>query len=183
MISWLKTILSRTRPVSRTRGRPPILPEGAAEQRYAALADHWALAEPKFYTPAHDEDGITALEMRYGIRLPPEFRAYLSIAAPRHQFMDNETISWWSVRDIKSLAEECASWEPGWGGDAVEAEQHGYLVFADYLIWCWAWAICCVEGPHYGRIAVIRGSPPDTFVADDLSAFIGMALHDDPRIH
>jgi hypothetical protein len=147
------------------------------------LADHWARAEAERYTPGHDGDGIAALEIRYGVRLPDEFRAYLSIAAPRHQFMDNETISWWSVRDIKSLAEECASWEPGWGGDAVEAEQHGYLVFADYLIWCWAWAICCVEGPHYGRIAVIRGSPPDTFVADDLSAFIGMALHDDPRIH
>jgi hypothetical protein len=147
------------------------------------LADHWARAEADVYTPAHDEDGITALEACYGIRLPPEFRTYLSIAAPREQFMDKETLTSWSMRDIKSLADECARWEPGWGGDAVEAEQHGYLVFADYLIWCSAWAICCVEGAHYGRIAVIRGTPPKICVADDLSAFIGMALHDDPRIH
>lgn len=182
MIAWLKRLPFFGRPASYPCVTPPLLGEAPAEQRYAALADYWALAESKFYTPAHDEDDIAALESRYGIRLPPEFRAYLSIAAPRRQFMDQVTISWWAVGDIKSLAEECAKWTPGWG-DAVEADAHRYLVFADYMIWCWAWAICCVEGPDYGRIALIRGDPPDAFVADDMGAFIALALRDDPQIH
>lgn len=50
------------------------------------------------------------------------------------------------------------------------------------MIWCWAWAICCSEGPNRGKVAMIGGQP-NHFVADSFRDFLAMALADDLRIH
>jgi hypothetical protein len=59
----------------------------------------------------------------------------------------------------------------------IADEAASYLFFADYMIWCWAWAVCCSEGPNRGKVALIGGSP-DRFVANSFSEFIDEYLVD-----
>jgi hypothetical protein len=44
------------------------------------------------------------------------------------------------------------------------------------MLWCWAWAVCCSEGPNRGRIAVI--SDPSGFVAENFLEFVERYLRD-----
>ena len=62
------------------------------------------------------------------------------------------------------------------------AEKHAYLIFSDYLIWCYAWAICCSDGPNRGKIALIGGLP-DAIVAGSFRQFLLLELTDDLSIH
>lgn len=59
----------------------------------------------------------------------------------------------------------------------IAAEAHSYLFFADYSIWCWAWAICCGDGPNRGKVALVGGAP-DRIVADSFSDFVERYLRD-----
>jgi len=53
----------------------------------------------------------------------------------------------------------------------IAGSQAQYLFFADYCIWCWAWAIACTNDGNRGKVAVIGGAP-DRFVADSFSDFV-----------
>ena len=49
-----------------------------------------------------------------------------------------------------------------------------YLFFADYAIWCWAWAIACGEDENHGRVVVISGQ--DRFVANSFAQFVDLYI-------
>jgi hypothetical protein len=59
----------------------------------------------------------------------------------------------------------------------VARDASKYLFFADYMIWCWAWAIACGDGEHRGRVAVINGVS-DRFVADSFGQFVDRYILD-----
>ena len=118
------------------------------------------------------EARVAALESRYGIRAPNDFRRYL-IAAPRFETTDDELTAWWTLDRISSIADE---YEHVIANPAIAAEAGAYLFFADYMIWAWAWAVCCSDGPNRGRIAFI--GEPDGFVADSFSEFAERYLRD-----
>jgi hypothetical protein len=123
------------------------------------------------------------LEQRYGLRLPDDFRAYLTSAAPETDWEDYNGFTWWAPERIKSLPDECA----GQLADdplhpEIEAEASSYLVFADYLYWCYAYALCCSEGPNRGKVALIRAGPC-SFVASSFSRFMMLAAEDSDRLH
>jgi hypothetical protein len=140
------------------------------------------LADPKAYTRRATCEDVEALERRYSLRLPEDFRSYLLNAAPSTTFMDDIGTQWWALDEIKSISDECPDWPPGQVIAEIEQEKDAYLVFADYLIWCYAWAICCSDGPNRGRIALIGGLP-DAFVADSFREFLLLALSDAQEIH
>lgn len=95
-------------------------------------------------------------------------------AAPNGEWMDDDYITWWSPDRIKNISEECGSEPPsGHWHPAIEGVRDHYLVFADYLVWCHAYAICCSDGPNRGKIALIGGEP-DEFIADDFTTFVEM---------
>jgi hypothetical protein len=52
--------------------------------------------------------------------------------------------------------------------------------FADYLIWCWAWAIVCGDDENRGRVVVISGH--DRFVADSFAQFVDLHISDPYRL-
>lgn len=183
MFDWLKR---RMRPGYRPP--PPDLPidpalfDQDAAILYAALGTHWSSTDPHLYRPNAIAADVDALEARYALRLPDDFRAYLRHAVPAETFMDDFGTQWWGLSDIKPLSEECLDWTTDQIGREIAREGNRYLVFSDYLLWCYAWAICCSDGPNRGRIALIGGGR-DAFVAEDFRSFMRLALVDDLAIH
>lgn len=182
MFGWLKISkrLSVSRP-TRTLPIDPALFEQGGTSLYEALSTHWASSDPT-YTRYVTSADIEALEERYSLQLPEDFRSYLMYAAPSTTFMDDIGTQWWAPSEIKSIADECPDGPPGQINPEIEQEKDTYLVFSDYLIWCYAWAICCSNGSNRGKIALIGGLP-DTFIADNFRDFLLLELIDDLAIH
>lgn len=114
-----------------------------------------------------DEEAVAGVENRYGVRLSADFRAYLLNACPTDFQMDHNWTLWWTLAQIKSIPEE---YDHGLNNAEVAADADGYLFFADYLLWSWAWAICCRPGSNYGRVVAIGGG--GRFVAGSFAEFI-----------
>ncbi|MGE0667412.1 MAG: SMI1/KNR4 family protein [Sphingomonadales bacterium] len=120
---------------------------------------------------------IAGLEHRYDILLPDSFRAYLAHAATADDpSYDNELTNWWPISRIRNLTEEYEN--PVRPEIAVYRDR--LIFFADYSIWCWAWAINCYPGKDYGKVACIGG--PGGFVADTFDDFIERYIREDPTL-
>jgi len=154
----------------------------APDEGHLALAARWGTTDAAL-APTFDAERIVAdLEQRYGISIPEDFRLYLLNVAPSGYYMDDIGTTWWTLDDIKNIPDECGEAPHGDGSDpAIAAEAKHYLVFADFLLWCYAWAICCSDGEHRGKIALI--SDRDQFIADSFAHFVELELNDDRDIH
>jgi len=97
--------------------------------------------------------------------------------------MDDDGIIWWPPKRIHTLREEtrrdpspqCCNFE-------IENEAGSYLIFADFLDWCYAYAICCNDGPNRGKVALV-GLNPDRFVAKSFETFVRLAAVGSNRLH
>ncbi|WP_443747574.1 SMI1/KNR4 family protein [Asticcacaulis solisilvae] len=114
------------------------------------------------------EARIAAIEARYAVTLPEDFRSYLGGDCPEQERHDAENTTWWGLDQIGSLpdAHPYAA-----AGELARLAVDKYLVFADYMVWCWAWAINCGDDEHRGKIAIIDGSA-DRFVAGSFRDFL-----------
>ena len=88
--------------------------------------------------------------------------------------MDNEVTTWWNFRDIKNIPDGLA----GEVGPVIRDRGEKYLFFADYSLWCWAWAISCTEDEDRGKVAMITNGAHDRFVADSFSDFVARYVSD-----
>jgi hypothetical protein len=142
---------------------------------YQKLQRHWTDTKAGITTAPLSEEAISGLEQKYGIRLPDDFRDYLVHSCPTDDWpSDNNMICWWPLACIKNIVDEC---ERRITNDTIARDAARYLFFADYSIWCWAWAIACGDDANRGRVAVISGN--DVFVADSFAQFVD-AYIDDP---
>jgi hypothetical protein len=138
--------------------------------------------EPPMPSPRGAEVA-SELERRYGLRLPDDFKAYLGGSAPAADWMNHDGIIWWAPERIRSLADECPGETPAeQANPEIEAEARSYMVFADFLDWCYAYAICCSDGANRGKVALI-GIRPDRFVASSFSRFARLAAESSDRLH
>lgn len=119
---------------------------------------------------------IRELEARYALRLPDDFRSYLKATMPKGNEWDEEGTRWFPLADIRTLREECPNWSAPW---VLDADQ--LLVFADYLVWCYAWAIDCSETENRGKIALI--GEKEHYVADSFDEFLDRYIRDDMDLH
>lgn len=173
LLTWLRDRFGRGRP--RPTADYPDPP---------AVLAQWLNGEGVPEPPADAEPRVAALEARYGIRIPEDFRRYLiEVAASIGEAMsDDDLMTWHGLAGVRSLPEELAaiSNEPPppkpSDNPAIAAEEGSYLFFADYMIWCWGWAVCCSDGPNRGRVAFI--SDCDGFVADSFTAFVQAYVRD-----
>jgi hypothetical protein len=128
-----------------------------------------------------------ALELRYAIRLPEDFRAYLAESAPVSEWADDGGILYWEPPRIASVKDERTGWShftPH--GSDIDAKGAEYLVFADFMGWCgYGYAICCSDGPDRGKVAMITtdSGSGDRFVASSFRSFLRLAAEDSPRLH
>src|SRR5689334_13209571 len=115
------------------------------------LSDWWRATGGAPEIAAGGGATVQEIEKRYGVMLPDDFRAYVAGVAPNEDFWDVEEGIWWSPDRIKSIPDEYDHWVT----DMAIAEKAGsYLFFADFMIWAWAWAICCDDSEDRGKVAV-----------------------------
>ena len=183
LLGWIKKLTGRPQPLSGCE--LPIdqgLFDGPGDQLYQAIAAHWSEADSNYRPMPNARDRVDDLERRYALRLPEDFRNYLIHASPSEIYWDHIGTQWWTITEIKNIPDECPDGPVGGPNPEIEAERDHYLVFADFLIWCYAWAICCSDGPNRGKIALIGGAP-DGFVADSFREFMKLELTNDAVIH
>ncbi|WP_093450562.1 SMI1/KNR4 family protein [Sphingomonas sp. YR710] len=127
----------------------------------------WSQSAVGIVSQTTSESEIAALETRYSILIPDDFRTYLGEGAPKKENWDAEDGNWWPIGRIKNIPDEYehAVSEP----IASNASKH--LIFLDYSIWCWAWAISCADDETWGKVALIGGLP-DGYVADTFEEFV-----------
>jgi hypothetical protein len=137
----------------------------------------WLSEEPQYErSVTHGELAVAALEARYGVRFPPDFRGYLLHACATIDdggAMDQANSAWWGLDRLRSVSEE---YDGPLGGADLEAERDTALFFADHMIWSMAWAISCKQGPNYGRVFVVSGH--DRFVASNFAGFVDQYIAD-----
>lgn len=139
------------------------------------LQNWWSQTEADISTQAASEIEITALEERYGISLPHDFRDYLLRGAPVTDNWDAEDGNWWPIGRVKSIPDEY----PHPVGDVIAGNAKQHLFFLDYSIWSWAWAISCADDETRGRIAIIGGGGlADGYVADSFGEFVQRYISD-----
>lgn len=136
---------------------------------HSKLKEWWAKTGVLVPIERISDDRIVALEARYKIRLPPDFRAYLSESSPVRQNWDEEMGNWWPFSRIKNIPEEYDSRFTPENADK-------YLFFLDHCVWCWAWAISCADDATYGSIVTIGG--PEKVVAASFSEFVDRYVSD-----
>lgn len=141
------------------------------------LLASWRAEHPPYdRVLTHGDAEVAALEVRYGVHLPPDFRDYLLNAcstADDGGLMDDQNSAWWGLDRLRSVSEE---YEYPLTDDELVPERDTAIFFADHMSWAMAWAICCRAGPNYGRIFVC--SDVDRFVADSFSIFVEQYLAD-----
>jgi hypothetical protein len=138
---------------------------------FERLQRHW---NKNVQTRPAGAAAIAALEQKYGVRLPNDFGEYLLESCPLDANWDQEATYWWPVDRIRNIPDE---YEYDIKNALVARDASKYLFFADYMIWCWAWAIACGDGEHRGRVAVINGVS-DRFVADSFGQFVDRYILD-----
>jgi hypothetical protein len=141
------------------------------------LERHWLDTKARITTRAPPGQSIEGLERKYGISFPHDFRDYLSRSCPQNEIFDRNYISWWPLDQIKNIVDE---YPHPIRNEAIAKDAARYLFFADYSIWCWAWAIACGEDENRGRIAVISGH--DRFVADSFEQFVELYIADPKKL-
>jgi hypothetical protein len=126
----------------------------------------------------NDRDGLGAADCGAGEKLscllPEDFRQYLRVSSPVGEEMDAEMVTWWGIGRVKNIPDEF----PHALAPIISDEGKKYLFFADYCIWCWAWAISCADDDSRGKVALIAGHPYDRFVANSFSDFVQTYLSD-----
>lgn len=98
--------------------------------------------------PGVTSDELNAFKQRYDVMLPPSMREYFQVTNGNSD-MGSDFFTFWPLRDVKLVSEELA--EPFYT-DRLNYPQ--CFVFADFLLWCWAYAIYLdkdgnTEGPVY----------------------------------
>lgn len=113
------------------------------------------------------EKAISEIETIYGIALPIDFRTYLLECNPPLDNLDHNATYWWPIARLKSVRHALPS-KLDSKEFAVIADDH--LVFADYMVGAWIWAICCRTGPDFGCVVQLgRGC---RVVANSFAEFI-----------
>jgi hypothetical protein len=139
------------------------------QMAHAALSAWWQASGKLPLAANPGNEAISAIEQRYEIKLPEDFRTYLLLCAPKEFFCDAGNTDWWSPERLKNIPDEYAH---PITNSKIAANARSYIFFADYLIWSHAWAICCDDGEDRGRVALIGGLP-DHFVANSFTEFVG----------
>ena len=141
------------------------------------LQRYWRDTNAGVDTVALSEQQLEGLERKYGVRLPDDFRDYLRYSCPIGENWDDNLICWWPLDRIKNIVDE---FQHKITDETIARDAVMYIFFADYCIWCWAWAIACGDDENRGRVACISGR--DRFVADSFAEFVDLLIRDSSKL-
>jgi hypothetical protein len=123
------------------------------------------------------EEKLSEFESRFRISLPLDFRGYLStvdgMAQLGGQDCDKNGFSFWPLRRIEPMARVCAD-------NSLEVPEvrspERYFVLADYLQWCWGYAICLGESAIESGTVIHVGTIRPKNVATSFTEFVDLYL-------
>jgi SMI1 / KNR4 family (SUKH-1) len=144
---------------------------------YQKLERYWIDTGVGVDTVALGEPQLEGLERKYGVRLPEDFRDYLRCSCPVDESVYDDLTCWWPLDRIKNIVDE---YPHKVTDETIARDAAKYLFFADYSIWCWAWAIACGDDENRGRVAAISGR--DRFVADSFAEFVDLFVQDSSKL-
>ena len=145
------------------------------------LAAHWTSQKIRHLGGANPDD-IVRFEERNGVSVPKDFWAFLldfngtSEMAGTDYFRFLPLAEFGSSRDRNAMdfGEPFESTYP--------SKPDGFFVFADYLQWCYGYAINLSKDAVVNDVALIGGLTCDV-VARSFTEFMEMYLRDDIRLH
>jgi SMI1 / KNR4 family (SUKH-1) len=123
---------------------------------------------------------LVEFEAREGVRIPKDFRAYLEQvngmiqAAP--DVCDVNLFAFWPLNRIKSIRDECPEY-------AKDRTAQNFFVFADYMIWSWAYAVemNAIES-EAGQVILVGGLRPQV-VSRSFTEFVDLYIQDAAEIY
>jgi hypothetical protein len=143
------------------------------------LIERWAHAGLSIM-PGASEHALQAFEAKHNMALPADFRGYLAhvggdaLDACMGNCGAEDYYIFWSLDRVRSVRDECGN-----GGDLLphgeDPQQH--FIFADWLLWSHAYAIC-LGARQSGRIAIVASKDHRRFVADSFTEFVDAYLRD-----
>jgi SMI1 / KNR4 family (SUKH-1) len=127
--------------------------------------------------PASEAD-VAIFERDNKIQLPSEFRKYLLEAGGTT--IDTDTFCFYGIHQLRLWANE----DPPIPSFAhAQTDPTHYIIFADYLQWCYAYAIRVV-GPKDRIGEVIHaGMLKPSAICETFCSFVDLYLVDDMRLH
>ena len=119
-----------------TEGHPRVfIRGGCVEELLNAVASLWRTEGVEPHGGATPET-IRAFEQRYNVQLPEEVRAYFAhLNGMPERGCDSEFVQFWPLERVRSVADELRHQEP------VPPSAEQYFCFADYSVWCNAYAV------------------------------------------
>jgi SMI1 / KNR4 family (SUKH-1) len=144
---------------------------------YEKLKRYWIDTGVAVDAVALSEQQLEGLERKYGVRLPDDLRDYLRYSCPVDESVGDDLVCWWPLDRIKNIVDELPG---GITDETIARDAAKYLFFADYSIWCWAWATACGDDENRGRVACISGR--DRFVADSFAQFVDLFVQDSSKL-
>ena len=108
------------------------------------IVDRWRSSNIAI-RPGVSPDDIDAFQNKYGVVLPVDVRKYFMTSDGIGDDMDDDNFRFWPLSEVKPVHEELADTEHG-----IYPDRFAYpncFVFADYCIWCWAYAVKLTDDP------------------------------------
>ena len=106
----------------------------------ARVRERW-LADGATPEPGAGAVEMAAFEARYGVRLTADVRAFFGALNGTGELIDEEFVSWWPLERVRPIAEELATQA------APTPIAREYFCFADYGVWCNAYAFRLTGDP------------------------------------
>ncbi len=130
--------------------------------------------------PPATEAEIQAFERRYEVEVYLEFRAYLSTVNGMLQSSNNQCDSnifaFWQLDRIRPVADECPELQ-------MAPKDGQCFVFADYMVWSWAYAIDLnATSADTGKVILVGGLTGQV-VADSFNEFFRLYIANPPRLY
>jgi len=135
-------------------------------ESHHALRRWWTDTGADIRAAGASDEAIVALEGRYDLVVPEDFRAYLRDTVPAADNWDEEMGNWWPVARLRTLPEEY----PHPVDLPLPNDGRRFLFFLDHCVWCWAWAISCEDDETRGQVMLIGGN--DRIVAHSFTEFV-----------
>ena len=122
-------------------------------------------------------EALSAFERGYSVVLPTAMRDYFEVANGNGD-MGRDFFTFWPLGEVKLVSEELV--------DPIHTDRFDYpdcYLFADYLLWCWAYAIHLTgDAETSGPVYLVGGETPVVVAATFLEFMQKYAVDPDSLI-
>ena len=143
------------------------------------IKESWSLPSLIFPLRSAREESLVTFESRYGVGFPKDMRDYFFQVDGIDQ--DREGFSFWRLGDVKPVVEAAKAHDLNWLKQLPEAES--FFIFADYLSWCWGYAIRLSKDTIDKNEVMLLCCRNPIKIADSFSEFMELYFEDNAKLY